>query len=266
MTERTRTFFPWASVIRFGLARLRLTPQAFWRLSLVELTALIGAVDLPEMATRQGLEALMLSFRTRKKTRSPPMVEEPNLNVSVELDLNGADRALDELRDKADAFGGALSGALKAATVDGRNLDDVLRTLGARMVGIALDTGMKPLEQLISSSISGLTGSLGRVLPFAQGGVPGRPTPFADGGVVGGPSYFPMQGGEVGLMGEAGAEAILPLSRGPDGRLGVAAGGSGQAVNVTFNVTTPDAQSFSKSEAQITAMLARAVGRGRRGL
>ncbi|MDP2121742.1 MAG: phage tail tape measure protein [Hoeflea sp.] len=194
------------------------------------------------------------------------MTDEPNLNVSVELDLNGADRALDELRDKADAFGGTLSGALKAATVDGRALDDVLRTLGTRMVGIALDAGMKPLEQLISSSISGLTGSLGRVLPFAKGGVPGRLTAFADGGVVGGPSYFPMAGGEVGLMGEAGAEAILPLSRGPDGRLGVAAGGSGQAVHVTFNVTTPDVAGFAKSEAQVSAMLARAVGRGRRGL
>ena len=50
------------------------------------------------------------------------------------------------------------------------------------------------------------------------------------------------------------------------GRLGVAAGGAAQTVQVTFNVTTPDAQSFSKSEAQVTAMLARAVGRGRRGL
>lgn len=194
------------------------------------------------------------------------MTDEPTLNVSVDLDLNGADRALDGLRDKADAFGGALSGALKAATVDGRALDDVLRTLGTRMVGIALDAGMKPLEQLISSSISGLTGSLGRMLPFAKGGVPGRLTAFADGGVVGGPSYFPMEGGDMGLMGEAGAEAILPLSRGPDGRLGVAAGGSGQAVHVTFNVTTPDVAGFAKSEAQVTAMLARAVGRGRRGL
>lgn len=194
------------------------------------------------------------------------MTDEPNLNVTVDLDLDSADRALDELRDKADAFGGALSGALKSATVEGRNLDDVLRTLGTRMVGIALDAGMKPLEQLISSSISGLTGSLGRVLPFARGGVPGRVNAFADGGVVGGPSYFPMQGGDVGLMGEAGAEAILPLKRGPDGRLGVASGNGAQAVQVTFNVTTPDAASFSKSEAQITAMLARAVGRGRRGL
>ncbi|WP_417407839.1 phage tail tape measure protein [Hoeflea sp.] len=194
------------------------------------------------------------------------MADEPNLNVDVQLDFNGADQALDELTQKADAFGGALSGALKSATVDGRNLDDVLRMLGKRMVGIALDAGMRPLDQLVSNSIVGLSGSLGRLLPFAGGGVPGRLTAFSDGGVVGGPSLFPMQGGDVGLMGEAGAEAILPLSRGPDGRLGVASGGATRPVQVTFNVTTPDAASFSKSEAQVTAMLARAVGRGRRGL
>ena len=194
------------------------------------------------------------------------MTDEPNLNVNVDLDLNGADRALDELAQKADAFGGALTGALKAATVEGRGLDDVLRGLGARMVNIALDAGTRPLNQLMSNSIAGLTGSLGRLLPFARGGVPGRMHAFADGGVVGAPSFFGMPGGDVGLMGEAGAEAILPLSRGPDGRLGVAAGGAAQPVQVTFNVTTPDAQSFSKSEAQVTAMLARAVGRGRRGL
>jgi len=194
------------------------------------------------------------------------MTDDPNLNVNVELDLNGADQALDELTRKADAFGGALSGALKSATVDGRGLDDVLRTLGTRMVGIAVDAGTRPLNQLMSNSIAGLTGSLGRLFPFAKGGVPGRVHAFADGDVVDGPSLFPMQGGDVGLMGEAGAEAILPLQRGPDGRLGVASGGSVQPVQVTFNVTTPDAASFSKSEAQVTAMLARAVGRGHRGL
>lgn len=194
------------------------------------------------------------------------MTDEPNLSVDVELDLNGADRALDELTRKADAFGGALSSALKSATIDGRGLDDVLRTLGNRMVSIALDAGTRPLDRLVSSSIAGLTGSLSRVMPFAKGGIPGRMTAFADGGVVGGPSLFPMPGGDVGLMGEAGAEAILPLQRGADGRLGVASGGGAQPVQVIFNVTTPDAASFSKSEAQLTAMLARAVGRGRRGL
>ena len=67
-------------------------------------------------------------------------------------------------------------------------------------------------------------------------------------------------------MGEAGPEAILPLARGSDGRLGVRAGGGQGAVNVTFHVATRDAESFRRAEAELTAMLARAVGRGRRGM
>ena len=92
----------------------------------------------------------------------------------------------------------------------------------------------------------------------ALGGV----TPFAKGGVIASPSYFPLGRG-TGLMGEAGPEAIMPLQRGADGRLGVAGGGG--AVNVTFNVTTSDARSFAASEAEVSAMLLRAVRRGTRG-
>jgi len=64
-------------------------------------------------------------------------------------------------------------------------------------------------------------------------------------------------------MGEAGPEAILPLSRGPDGRLGVAAargGGGAPVVNVT--ITTPDVEGFRRSRGQVAAELARAVRRG----
>jgi phage-related minor tail protein len=89
-------------------------------------------------------------------------------------------------------------------------------------------------------------------------------TPFASGGVIASPSFFPMRGG-LGLAGEAGPEAILPLARGADGRLGVRAQGGG-AVSVTFNVSTPDAQSFRRAEAELSAMLARAVARGQRGM
>jgi phage-related minor tail protein len=66
-------------------------------------------------------------------------------------------------------------------------------------------------------------------------------------------------------MGEAGPEAIIPLARGADGRLGVRAQGGG-AVHVTMNVSTPDAASFRRSGAQIAAELARMVERGRRNL
>lgn len=59
---RDRTFFPWASVLRFGLGHLRLPPDAFWRLSLTELDALAGAGVRPETTSRTSLEALMALY------------------------------------------------------------------------------------------------------------------------------------------------------------------------------------------------------------
>jgi phage-related minor tail protein len=73
-------------------------------------------------------------------------------------------------------------------------------------------------------------------------------------------------GSSFGLMGERGAEAILPLSRGPNGQLGIAAQSARAPVSVTVNISAADADSFRKSEAQITSALARAVARGQRSL
>jgi uncharacterized phage protein (TIGR02216 family) len=62
VTKPERALFPWASVIRFGLGRLRLSPGAFWALSLPELVALIGPQAQAEPATRERLAALMALF------------------------------------------------------------------------------------------------------------------------------------------------------------------------------------------------------------
>ena len=159
-------------------------------------------------------------------------------------------RVMGDLEARSQRFGAALTGALRSATVGGKGLEDVLRGLGNRLTDIALSAALKPLEGALGNAIGGFAGS---VVPFAQGGV------------VRSPSFFPM-GVDLGLMGEAGAEAILPLRRGPDGALGVAAGGGGAATQIVFNVTATDAASFRKSEGQIAAMLARSVGRGQRGL
>ncbi|TRL30675.1 phage tail tape measure protein [Rhizobium straminoryzae] len=165
--------------------------------------------------------------------------------------------AMSDLESRSERFGAALTSALKSSTVSGRSLEDVLKGLGNRLTDMALSPALKPLESTLSGFMSGLGGSLL--------GSSSSVTAFADGGVVRAPTYFPM-GGDLGLMGEAGAEAILPLKRGADGALGVAAGTGGGAAQIVFNVTATDAASFRKSEGQVSAMLARSVARGRRGL
>ena len=164
-------------------------------------------------------------------------------------------------------FGNTIATAFVDLTLKGKGFGDVLRTLGLRLSELALKTAFKPLTDAIGGALDrAITGSIGGAA-FARGGViqRGLPVPFADGGVIASPIAFPLAGNRVGIAGERGAEAILPLSRGPDGRLGVRADGGG-GMHVTFNVTTPDADSFRRSETQLAALLARAVAQGQRNL
>lgn len=165
-------------------------------------------------------------------------------DVSVELKRVG---------DLADGVGRSLSTALRGAVLDGKSLKSVLGDVSRAFADIALRAALKPVGLLVSSAVEGLFSATNPAL----GGV----TPFARGGVISAPTYFPLGRG-LGVAGEAGAEAVLPLARGSDGRLGVASGGGN--VSVSFNVTAPDARSFIASEAELSAMLLRAVKRGTR--
>ncbi|WP_223477104.1 phage tail tape measure protein [Oricola indica] len=186
------------------------------------------------------------------------------LTIAIEADTTGFEAALKTLERQASSFGSTLTGALKGAVVSGRSLEDTLRSIGRGLAIDALNAGLSPLQNLLNGFASRAFAGFSGVLPFAQGGVVGANTMFAGGGVLAAPAYFPLSGGRTGLAGEAGPEAILPLSRGADGRLGVSAGESASSVTVNVTISTPDANSFRKSEAQVSAALARAVARGRR--
>jgi lambda family phage tail tape measure protein len=124
---------------------------------------------------------------------------------------------------------------------------------------------MRPVQNAVGGAIANsMNGLLSGMLPFASGGAfsQGRVMPFAKGGVVSSPVSFPMRGA-TGLMGEAGPEAIMPLARGADGRLGVQAAG-GRQINVVMNVSTPDTAGFARSSSQIAAQINRALARGQR--
>ena len=172
-------------------------------------------------------------------------------------------RSLSDMGSLGDQFAAKLVGAFEQVAVKGKKLEDIVRSLALSFSQLALKAALKPLESGLGSIINGLlSGLTGGLTGGGFGG--GLVQPFAKGGVISSPVNFPLSDGRAAIAGEQGAEAILPLSRGADGQLGVRSGGG--AVNVTFNVTTPDAGSFQRSQTQIAAMLQRGLAAGQRNL
>jgi hypothetical protein len=196
-----------------------------------------------------------------------------------------AERALEELErteerargasertgDAARELGLTFSSAFEDAIVQGKSLGDILQGIERDLLRIGT---RKLVTEPLANAASGLfrtafesLGSLlaGTAVASAHGNVfgPDGLIPFATGGIVDRPTVFPFARG-VGLMGEAGPEAILPLRRGRNGKLGVEANAA--PVNVVFNVTTPDAGSFRASQSAILADLSRALRRSQRSI
>lgn len=158
-----------------------------------------------------------------------------------------------------------LRRSFEQVVFDGDSLSSALDGLARSLVKTTYNAAIRPITDHVGGMISSGVGDLiSGILPFADGAAfsQGRVVPFARGGVVSAPTSFAMRGG-IGLMGEAGPEAILPLSRSSDGSLGVRAPGGG-GTTVVVNVSTPDVRGFERSRGQIAAQLSRALSRGNR--
>ena len=134
---------------------------------------------------------------------------------------------LDQVKDTlANQMTSAIEGLIDGTKSLGESLSGVLRQISS----LFLQAGIGSFKGADGTGGSGLLGL------FANGGViaKNKIVPFAYGGVVNKPTLFPMANG-TGLMGEAGPEAIMPLRRGRNGRLGVESFGTGVG-NVVVNV------------------------------
>lgn len=167
---------------------------------------------------------------------------------------------MDQMQQMADRMGDTFGSAFESMIFDAKSFKDA-------MEGMVKDISRIIFNQMVTRQLatwsSGFFSSL--FVPSASGNVfnHGDVVPFADGGVVNRPSVFPMRGGKTGLMGEAGPEAILPLTR-VNGKLGVQSNGSSSTVNnVTFHINTPDADSFRRSEKQIQRRMIGTLRRSR---
>jgi len=158
-------------------------------------------------------------------------------------------------KDLADTIANSMGDAL-TSIVDGTKsvkdaFKDMARAIIAELYQIYV---VKQITGMISGAIMGPAAAGGYFGPAGGvGGGSGATIAYADGGVVGSPTTFGMNDGRTGLMGEAGPEAIMPLKRGKNGKLGVQAeGGSGGDVIIhqNFNFTANGDESVKKIIAQ----------------
>lgn len=154
----------------------------------------------------------------------------PSVVDQVNKAQQNTKKTSDEFGISAKLWANDLSQGLAQAIINAQDLGDALRNIAKSIAGSVL-------QKLIGGWIGGL---------FADGAAfqGGRVIPFAKGGIVTKPTIFPMARG-MGLMGEAGPEAVMPLKRGSDGKLGVEGGGG--TTNITVNINAIEPQSFAQA-------------------
>jgi plasmid stabilization system protein ParE len=133
---------------------------------------------------------------------------------------------IDSLEDAKNPMADFVNNAAKQMSsafmsiVDGsKSASDAFKDMARSILKQAFELAV--INPIINSIFGGASGFT-KLPTFANGAAfsNGKVTAFADGGVVNQPTIFPMANG-AGLMGEAGPEAIMPLKRGKNGKLGV---------------------------------------------
>lgn len=150
-----------------------------------------------------------------------------------------------------------IIGAISGGSSGGFSFSGAGPVSGASVFG-STQAGFNPLAfSGIKLNALGNAYAANGIVPFAKGGTFQRNiTAYAEGGVVNQPTLFPL-----GLMGEAGPEAIMPLRRLPNGRLGVeqAGGGAPVTVNVSVDATGTSVQGNAGQGEQLGRVISQAV-------
>lgn len=166
-----------------------------------------------------------------------------------------------DLTTQAMAWGDALTrGVAGVLNRELHNTRDLLRTITDEMRNFYAELAARAAAQEVFGWISSAIGLFGSgynagnpMAPQAKGNAfaRGNVTPFANGGIVTRPTIFPMARG-MGLMGEAGPEAVMPLRRGRDGKLGVSAARSNVVIE---NHGAPVSATIAEDDAEMRIVL-----------
>lgn len=227
----------------------------------------VGLSEQDEAALRAAMEReeqMAVDFYARLKEKQGDWLlgakdalinyhdESANVYASIGNMVNGAFRGMED--------------ALTTFVTTGKlSFKDLADSIISDMVRIAIQQSITgPLAGALGGALSGMFGGSSLpatsswalpVMPSAKGNVfgPGSDLEYYRNTIVSSPTLFQFaKGGAFGLMGEAGPEAIMPLKRGPDGRLGVSTDAGRGAGDVTVNVINNSSQPVTASQPKIS--------------
>jgi hypothetical protein len=239
-----------------GTSKTKRDPLVELRKQLDVEEALVGKTE----ARKRIIQALGVDYKKYGDDTINSL--EAQINRTVILQRLEEDRIqkLEDARQKqkevADDIAGSMGDAFTSIVDGTKSVKDAFRDMARYIIGRLYE--ILVVEQMVQSISGAIQGAMigpvqGPMVPSANGNVfsNGSVVPYANGGVVGSPVYFPMAGGRTGLMGEAGPEAIMPLKRGKNGKLGVQSEGGGEiTIHQNFNFAANGDESVKKIIAQ----------------
>ncbi|MDB4296091.1 hypothetical protein N9940_00685 [bacterium] len=221
-----------------------LQEEANFKRSLVGL----GEAEITELERRREIvEKMTADGQTLNAT--------DELRIKKILETEAATRRAIAAEEQRQATFDMVSGHIETAfmsMVDGsKSVEDAFK-------GMLRNILIEIYKQAIAKPI---VGGIMSFLGFKDGGAfsGGNVIPFANGGVVSSATMFPMAGKQTGVMGEAGPEAIMPLKRGANGKLGVqvqGGGGENVVIHQNFNFQANGDDSVKRIIAQAAPQIA----------
>ncbi|MBQ2391409.1 MAG: phage tail tape measure protein [Clostridia bacterium] len=211
--------------------------------------------------TVSQLTAKLRDLAATNQVGSAEWVNTKTALAGVQSQLQEVNTALNDegikIEDKAKQISDSLSSNLIGAIRNGGNAFEMFSNIAVNALQRILSKilEMSVIEPMLNS-IKNLTGNggifgtlFGGIFGFKNGAAfnNGKVVPFARGGIVNKPTLFPMANGGTGLMGEAGAEAVMPLTR-KNGKLGVEATGTSQTVVNIYNQSGAEIETRQKDD------------------
>lgn len=170
---------------------------------------------------------IMFELSKREEVASEAQIEQI---IKLEEETRKLTEAQTQAERQQKAFTDILMDGMESLVTGSKSVEDAFKDT---IRNILLDVYRQKVLQPLATAGSDFLLNMFK----ADGGAFNRGVQmYADGGVVSSPTMFGHSGG-LGMMGEAGPEAIMPLKRGANGKLGVQMEGGSGAISVVNNIT-----------------------------